>query len=108
MGQMRNINSAKFKEELDKRKLNKASVSQGLGFGNNYITDAIRRGRISNNAVRMLEVFYGISPDTYSVKEDLQVVEPVAEEKDSVIDYDRLREVIYDAVYWAVKKAWSE
>ena len=108
MAQMRSIDSVKFLDELEKRNLNKTAVSEDLGFGKKYITDALRRGRISNNAVRMLEAFYAIKPDSYCVEDNVNYIEIMTDEKESVIDYDKLRETIYDAVYWAVKKAWAE
>lgn len=104
---MRNINSLNLVCELEKRNLIKREVSLELGFKDNYLTDCIRRKRISNSAVKMLEVLYNIKPDSYCCVEKVEEKVPEVE-KESVIDYDRLREVIYDAVYWAVKKAWAE
>lgn len=106
---MRNINSLNLMCELEKRNLAKREVSRELGFKDGYLNDCIRRGRIGNSAVKMLEVLYNIKSETYCVIEEKKVEEKVPEvEKESVIDYDKLRDVIYDAVYWAVKKAWSE
>lgn len=107
MAKVTNINSMNLLCELEKRNLKNSDVSEELGFKRGYIKDALRRGRISNGAIKMLEVLYNIKPDSYCVI-DAKQEKSVVEEKESVIDYDRLRETIYDAVYWAVKKAWAE
>ena len=107
MAKVTTINGMNLMCELEKRNLNNGDVSEELGFKRGYIRDALRRERISNGAIKMLEVLYNIKPDSYCVVDEKQE-EPVVEEKESVIDYDKLRETIYDAVYWAVKKAWAE
>lgn len=107
MSKMKEINSVNLMCELEKRNLAKREVSRELGFKDGYLNDCIRRGRIGNGAVKMLEVLYNIHPDSYCNVEKVEEKVPEVE-KESVIDYDRLREVIYDAVYWAVKKAWAE
>lgn len=111
MANMVNIIPKKLKHELKVRNLSNGDVAESLGHGRNYITDAYRRKRINMASVKMLDVLYNIKPESYTGNEDVEetaseYVEPVRES--TVIDYDRLEATIFQAVYAAVKKAWSE
>ena len=111
MARMVNIIPEKLECELNKRNLSNGDVSESLGHGRNYITDAYRKKRINCSSVTMLDMLYNIKPEIYTVTEktdevDSEVVEPVGES--TAIDYEQLESVIYRAVYNAVKKAWSE
>lgn len=111
MANMVNIIPKNLKHELKVRNLSNGDVAESLGHGRNYITDAYRRKRINMASVKMLDVLYNIKPESYTGNVDVEettseYVEPVRES--TVIDYDRLKVTIFQAVYAAVKKAWSE
>jgi len=108
---MVNIIPEKLEYELKVRHLSNGDVSDSLGHGRNYITDAYRRKRINAPSIKLLDMLYNIKPESYTViekaeEEDSEDIEPVRES--TVIDYDRLEATIFHAVYAAVKKAWSE
>lgn len=86
--------------------MHNSEVSEAIGHGRNYITEALRRGRIGKGAVRTLEILYQIHPRDYVVPEPWQA--SADGKKEDIIDYDRLRHAIYHAVYHAVRKAWRE
>ena len=107
------VDRERLYEELRKVGLGPGEASVRLGFGASYISSSSSRGHLSRLCVRLLEKELGIAPDQYVIQEEtapepeveeIQAVEEVRE----VIDYDRLHNVIYDAVYLAVKKAWAE
>lgn len=111
MANMVNIIPEKLEYELKVRHLSNGDVSDSLGHGRNYITDAYRRKRINAPSIKLLDMLYNIKPESYTViekaeEEDSEDIEPVRES--TVIDYDRLEATIFHAVYAAVKKAWSE
>ena len=104
------IISENLEKEITKRGLNNQEVSEAIGHGRNYISEALRRGRIGKGAVRALEILYQIHPRDYAVPEPWQASAGVVKEekKEDIIDYDRLRHAVYHAVYHAVRKAWRE
>lgn len=88
---------------LKKRGLTAAKAGRELGFSDNYFANVKARGRITKSGAILLERVFGIKAEDYSMNE----AEPV-NEKPAEFDYDRLYEVIYTAVYQAVKMAWKE
>ena len=111
MARMVNIIPEKLECELNKRNLSNGDVSESLGHGRNYITDAYRKKRINESSVKLLDMLYNIKPESYMLIEDVEqtsseAVEPVRET--NVFDYELLEQVIYRSVYNAVKKAWTE
>ena len=61
----RSVDSAKLSAHLRARNLNKALVSQEMGYSPGYLNHCIERGKIGRNAALILEAKYGISPDSY-------------------------------------------
>lgn len=102
-----NIDKEKFETELTKRGLLKTVLSKEMGFNHTYIGKQVNNGKMRLNTVNYLKGVYNIDPDLYTVKEETppETIEP----KECIvpIDYDKLYETIYNAVYMAVKKAWE-
>ena len=109
------IDGEKLYKEIRERGLTIAKLCNDLGVNSGYFSNAKYRGSIANLAVVALESRYGIMRDSYVVKEEqetsVQVIE-VMKEKDvdffSEENMHKFYQVIYSAVYEAVKKAWSE
>lgn len=109
------IDGEKLYKEIKERGLTTARICRDLGVNSGYFSNAKYRGSIANLAVVVLESRYGIPRETYIIKEEqenpVQVVE-VVKEKDTDFFSDenmhKFYQVIYSAVYEAVKKAWSE
>lgn len=99
---------AKLYDEFKKRNLSVSQVSKEMGRGPNYITEQIKQGFISLPCATFLKVRYNINEKDYAPEEETKpvVIEPT--KTIDPIDYEKLATVIYDAVYEAVKKAWSE
>ena len=102
------VNPDKLSRELEKRGLAKATASREMGFCEAYLSQVMQRGVISKVAARALESTYNIRLVDYALKEATpELVAPPAPVQ-LELDYVKLRNIIYDAVYSAVKKAWSE
>lgn len=109
------IDGEKLARELRVRDLRKDAVSKGVGYSKNYISYVISEGKIRKPAMTLLESEYGISYD--SIKPDEQPQEPVPDATDEAkaeqipFDlnnealWDKLRLVLYSAVYKAVTDA---
>lgn len=108
MAKMVKIDKTKLENELRKRGLTYANVSRELGFHQGYIADAMHRERIGIVVLRMLEVLYNISPDSYVIEDKKEKIETVDREPKETINYEKLYNLVYTAVYEAVKKAWAE
>ena len=107
----RPVEWAKLEREFEKRGLNASEVAVELGYARGYFAGCKHEGRNLSMAVkRMLEKLYDIRPDEYEVKEEPATVPtappPVIQPFE--LDYVRLYNIMYEAVYNAVKKAWSE
>lgn len=107
----RPVDWAKLEREFEKRGLNASEVAVELGYAKGYFSGCKYEGRSLSVAVkRMLEKLYDIRPDEYEVKEEPATVPttppPVIQSVE--LDYVKLYNIMYEAVYNAVKKAWSE
>ena len=104
------IDGDKLRDIFSTRGLNPNDLSEKLGYARPYLTTCARKGYISAPCMRML-MQYNIQLDDIAVDEPEEVVpeEPEKEvESTPLFDYDRLGEVIYKAVYAAVKAAWED
>lgn len=102
------VNSDKLSRELEKRGLTKAVASREIGFCESYLSRVMQRGVISKVAARVLENTYNIRLADYELKETAPTPVAPPAPVQFELDYVRLRNIIYEAVYSAVKKAWSE
>ena len=106
------IDGDALKRALEQRDLTGTRVSRDMGYNDGYIANAINRNSITPSGAKMLDVMYGIPLSEYEKKEQavetVEQIEETAKEEINVIDYDKLYQIIYVAVYDAVKRAWSE
>lgn len=82
-----------------------------MGYNLSYIGNTVARNKIAPSGARMLEVLFNIRLEEYAKKQDAtveDVVEKTIKEETTAIDYDKLYQIIYAAVYDAVKRVWSE
>lgn len=100
------VNPDKLSHELEKRGITKAVASREIGFCESYLSQVMQRGVISRVAARVLESTYNIHLADYELKETAPVAPPAPAQLE--LDYVKLRNIIYEAVYSAVKKAWPE
>ena len=117
MSQMKKIMISKEKlyEALAKRNLTSAEASRELGFSDWFLSNCAGRGYLTMPGVKGLEMLYGIIREEYEVCPEEEVTLTNDEvpkffdgEADPVIDYEKLGNVIFEAVYQAVKTAWAE
>lgn len=103
------IDPEKLTREFEKRNLMMKAVSRELGYNEDYFAGCRQRCKISKSAAMSLQNKYNIRVEEYEARE-----EPPAPKLETTaaqpveIDYTKLYNVIYEAVYSAVKKAWSE
>lgn len=111
------IDPVKLENELKKRGLAHRFVSREVGHGDSYIASCLNFKRISLASVQILKLRFNIDPTAYVVKAPVAKEKPISPPTETTpdpasttepIDYDRLGTIIYNAVYSAVKKAWSE
>lgn len=97
------LDGEKLREAIFVRDLNYKDINDALHVAHGYIQRVIRRNTISNKKMVQLEKFCGIKPEEY-VLEDQDTI-------DSKIDPEmkkELSDLIYKAVYTAVKRAWED
>ena len=104
------IDPDKLTKEFEKRNLIKGDVSEEMGHNRNYISDVVRRKTIPRHAVVFLHKNYNIELKDYeAVQEEKREERPKREERALKDMTDKqMYQLIYSAVYHAVKKAWSE
>lgn len=103
--EMVEVNFGKLKEQFKKRGLNSSKAGVELGYSANYFANVRARGKMSKSATILLDRVYGIKESDYVVQDEQEVkVEAISPQ----IDYDKLYEVIYSAVYQATKMALKE
>lgn len=104
------INSEKLRKILIERGLNARDVSYEMGHGRNYFSDSFRRGNLSRHAVVYLENKYNIKLEDYEAVQEEKREERHKREERALKDMTdkQMYQLIYSAVYHAVKKAWSE
>lgn len=106
MAKMITIDPEKLEKALEKHGLNKNDVSESLGYGRRYITDAIRRKKLSSNAIAGISVLFSIDPKLYVKKEKQEEPEEAVEKtSEDPVNYAKLYECVYNAVYKAVVDA---
>lgn len=104
-GTMIEIDGQKLKEEIEKHDLTIKEVAVRTFRPYSTIHNAISRNVISKELAGAINNLCGIPLDAYQVKYEGM------EEKPKTVDwFDRseLYDLIYHAVYEAVKRAWSE
>lgn len=104
------IDGEKLNEILRKKQIKKKTASEAMGYCSAYLTWAIGHNSIAKAATVLLRTMYKIDYESYKPTEDEDEEELAASTKDnkSAIDYDKLNEVLYDAVFRAVRDALKE
>lgn len=124
------VDKTKMDRILEKRGLSYSDVAREMGRSPKYLSNKVRNpGYITLPDAKFLKVMYGITEDEYApdpkpetkidmdnltigamdmgiMGSDDNELEPYTLKVE--IDYDKLHNVIFDAVYQAVKKAWAE
>lgn len=102
------VDMEKLYQIFKERELKVTSVAKDIGVNNGYFSNAKTRGTMSELVVTALEVHYNIPRSKYVIvhKEEKPEVEQdrLFTEKDKVALY----ELIYSAVYKAMKKVLNE
>ena len=104
------IDPDKLTKEFEKRNLIKGDVSEEMGHNRNYISDVVRRKTIPRHAVVFLHKNYNIELKDYEAVQEEKREERSKREERVLKDMTdkQMYQLIYSAVYHAVKKAWSE
>ena len=104
------IDPDKLTKEFEKRNLIKGDVSEAMGHNRNYMSDTIRRKTISKHAVVFLHKNYNIDLKDYEAVQEEKREERHKREERVLKDMTdkQMYQLIYSAVYHAVKKAWAE
>lgn len=104
------IDPDKLTKEFEKRNLIKGDVSEEMGHNRNYISDVVRRKTISRHAVVFLHKNYNIELKDYEAVQEEKKADKSKREERAMKDMTdkQMYQLIYSAVYHAVKKAWSE
>ena len=103
--------------QIDKERLSKllkgknlSEMSRKMGYGSNYHSNVTasseKSGRMSYVAINLLEHIYGIMYTDYCI--DNNIAGSKNEATVAELGKGEFYEVIYKAVYEAVKKAWAE
>lgn len=102
------INGEKLRKEFEARKLKMSYVSEECGFEKSYFSKCARENKIGKPAIALLDRLYNIRLDDYDVEDETRIetinTEPVLTEEVSKV----LHDIIYSAVYEAVRRALSE
>ena len=99
------FDSDKLERELHIRKVSKAEASRQIGYGETYLANAATRGTISEPAIKLLKTVYNIDFDSIKVDEPGEIIREKVIMQHPEIDYDKLNEILYDAVFRAVRDA---
>lgn len=106
------INSEALKNELAKRNLTLKNASSEMGYSDSFMQGVVKKREINVPAMKMLEMMYNIKPEIYILQEETEpeqmVFEEIHESEGIAFDFDKLHEIIYNAVYTAVKRAWQD
>lgn len=99
------IDSEKLKKAILKRNLTNSVIQKKLGRESGYISKITKRGSMTPSSVALFELVFGIAPEEYVLVDSR--IEQEENTESAELDYGKLYQVIYDAVYTAVKKAWE-
>ena len=102
------IDCDKLRKAMLKRSLSNSLIQKGLGREAGYMSKILRRGTMTPSSVNMLKLSFGIEPDEYVVPNVCDNSESMKSDiESSEFDYGKLYQVIYNAVYTAVIRAWE-
>lgn len=96
------IDGARLEKALAARNMTPGIATKQLGRQTGYFRKIINRGSITQATIYNIEHILGIPPSEYVLDDSLEG----SEQEVAVLDYGKLYQVVYDAVYTAVIKAW--
>lgn len=113
------IDTKKLSAELKKRGLERRDISTEMGMNPDYLSSCMNpkswtdgNPKISKTVALLLKSMYNIDRDTYEFTEsiDEKPVEEVEENPDLIKNMtgEQLSNLIYKAVFSAVKHAWED
>lgn len=101
------IDTAKLRHEINVRNLTLEQLSVETGRSKSYMSQQLACGEVSVTQAVLMERMYGIMRSDYEVKapEPVVVEAPVEHETEKLctVDYDKLYNTIYAAVYAALR-----
>lgn len=102
------INGDYLRQEAAKRNTTLADMARTIGANGNYLSSAINDGKANRVHIKALVREYGLDEDLLtSVKtKETEITEKTNDAMGE--DLQKLYDVIYKAVYSAVKKAWMD
>lgn len=107
-----NVDGKKLADAFKKRGMPYSQAARECGYESNYFAKAAYRGKMSKSAAVMLQALYRMERTEYEPESNPVTIGPGSEvqtaDNTRTVDFDSLYNVIYEAVYQAVKKAWSE
>ena len=111
------IDGLKLENAVLSRGITMRFASQELGYSDWFLSNCKSRNTINKAAATGLSNRFGIQLDEYKKTEPeiLKVMEEAEKEEQPeavlesiAFDFEKLGEIIYTAVYEAVKKVWAE
>lgn len=109
------IDGERLRQEFTVRNVAMGDASEKCGFEKSYFSKCSRQNKITKYGIALLDRMYNIKFEDYKIdepeEEKKSEVPEVTKETPLIITEDTknvLRDIIYSAVYEAVKRAWSE
>ena len=102
------IDGEALRKELKKRDLSFTDTSRNLGYSANIITTGIRQNKLSGAVIQALKLAYNIRPESYVIEEAASSGGVSSSFCSESTDWNKLSDIIYQAVYTAMHKALSE
>lgn len=105
------IDGEKLYAQFKERGLTPSKLCVDIGVNGSYFSNAKVRGSLANMMIVLLESRYGIPRDAYVVKEPVETaVVEVVQHNDffSEENMRKLYQIMYSAMYKAVKQALNE
>lgn len=111
------IDGKKLKREVILKGYSLTEASRKLGFANNYITNRGSLGWVPLPSVKLIESILEIPYEAYKLSDPEETKATDDTEKyikevqhiiHDVVNLEELKDVIYNAVYQAVKDAWMD
>lgn len=97
------IDGDKLHLELAKREISKTGAAEKIGKSESYFSTVCKRERLTESSAKLIDAILGIPLELYvKCKQD-----PVKKE-DNDFSYNKIYEVVYAAVYHAVKAAFKD
>lgn len=100
------IDSSKLLHEINVRNLSLSQIDRDTGRSITYTSHMLRSGKIATSQAILLERMYGIMRKDYELvqPEPVVVMEPPKDtETPCVLNYDKLYQTIYAAVFAALR-----